>query len=166
MKTSTKPTEYLLIKAMTNSEWDDCNFAIINIHKDWKQNQKKRLEAVKVVENDYDLKWLNYADTNVEFFKFSDEKYPEVKEWLSEKNQVFIELEKKDFKNYSFSNCFLYSSKLANTLSSNSGSLISLYCFKTSYKIWATRIRAVGLSSAGMAYQGACGLEVLLMASW
>ena len=80
MKTSTKPTEYLLIKAMTNSEWDDCNFAIININKDWKQNQKKRLEAVKVVENDYDLKWLNYADTNVEFFKFSDEKYPEVKE--------------------------------------------------------------------------------------
>ena len=63
MKTSTKPTEYLLIKAMTNSEWDDCNFAIININKDWKQNQKKRLEAVKMVENDYDLKWLNYADT-------------------------------------------------------------------------------------------------------
>lgn len=100
MKTSTKPTEYLLIKAMTNSEWDDCNFAIININKDWKQNQKKRLEAVKVVENDYDLKWLNYADTNVEFFKFSEEKYPEFKEWLSEKNQVFIELEKEDFKNF------------------------------------------------------------------
>ena len=53
-----------------------------------------------MVENDYDLKWLNYADTNVEFFKFSEEKYPEVKEWLSERNQVFIELEKEDFKNF------------------------------------------------------------------
>ena len=93
MKTSTKPTEYLLIKAMTNSEWDDCNFAIININKDWKQNQKKRLEAVKVVENDYDLKWLNYADTNVEFFKFSEEDSPEIEECLSEKSQIFIELE-------------------------------------------------------------------------
>ena len=100
MKTSTIPTEYLLINAMTNSEWDDCSFAIINIKEEWKQCQKKRLEAVKTVENDYDLKWLNYADTNVEFFKFSEEKYPEVKEWLSERNQVFIELEKEDFKNF------------------------------------------------------------------
>ena len=100
MKTSLQQTEYLLIKAMTNSEWDDCSFAIINIKEEWKQCQKKRLEAVKTVENDYDLKWLNYADTNVEFFKFSEEKYPEVKEWLSERNQVFIELEKEDFKNF------------------------------------------------------------------
>ena len=98
MKTSPKPTEYLLIKAMTNSEWDDCNFAIININKDWKQNQKKRLEAVKMVENDYDLKWLNYADTNVEFFKFSKELYPEVEDWLSERSRIFIELETDDLK--------------------------------------------------------------------
>ena len=98
MKTSTKPTEYLLIKAMTNSEWDDCNFAIININNDWKQSQKKRLEVVKVVENDYDLKWLNYADTNVEFFKFSEEDYPEIEELLSEKSQIFIELETNDLK--------------------------------------------------------------------
>jgi len=102
MKTSTTPTKYLLIKAMTNSEWDDCGFAIINIKEEWKQCQKKRLEAVKMVENDYDLKWLNYADTNVEFFKFSDEKYPDVEKWLSEKSRVFVELEKEDFKKFHF----------------------------------------------------------------
>ena len=100
MKTSPKPTEYLLINAMTNSEWDDCSFAIINIKEEWKQCQKKRLEAVKMVENDYDFKWLNYADTNVEFFKFSEEKYPDVEKWLSEKSRIFIELEKEDFKNF------------------------------------------------------------------
>ena len=98
MKTSTKPTEYLLIKAMTNSEWDDCDFAIIHITDDWKQTQKKRLEAVKPLENDYDLKWLNYTDTNIEFFKFSEEHYPEIQKWLSERSRIFIELETDDLK--------------------------------------------------------------------
>ena len=98
MKTSLKPTEYLLIKAMTNSEWDDCDFAIIHITDDWKQTQKKRLEAVKPLENDYDLKWLNYTDTNIEFFKFSEEHYPEIQKWLSERSRIFIELETDDLK--------------------------------------------------------------------
>ena len=98
MKVSLKPTEYLLIKAMTNSEWDDCGFAIIHITDEWKKTQTKRLEAIKAVENDYDLKWLNYADTNIEFFKFSEEHYPQVEEWLSESSRIFIELETDDLK--------------------------------------------------------------------
>jgi hypothetical protein len=98
MKTSLKQTEYLLIKAMTNSEWDNGDFGIIHITEEWKQTQKKRLETVKMVENDCDLRWLNYADTNVEFFKFSEVHYPQVEEWLSEKNSVFIELETDELK--------------------------------------------------------------------
>lgn len=98
MKKSLEATEYLLIKTKTNSEWDNGDFAIIHITDDWKQTQKKRLEAVKPLENDYDLKWLNYADTNIEFFKFSEEHYPEVEVWLSERSRIFIELEKDDLK--------------------------------------------------------------------
>ena len=98
MKKSIEATEYLLIKAKTNSEWDNGDFAIIHITEDWKQTQKKRLEAVEPLENDYDLKWLNYADTNIEFFKFSEEHYPEVEEWLSERSRIFIELETDDLK--------------------------------------------------------------------
>ena len=41
---------------------------------------------------------MNYADTNVEFFKFSEEDYPEIEELLSEKSQIFIELETNDLK--------------------------------------------------------------------
>ncbi|WES98317.1 hypothetical protein P2W68_01590 [Chryseobacterium arthrosphaerae] len=59
MKISTIPTEYLLIKAMTDSEWDNCNFAVINITEDWKQTQKARLKVTKLLKNDNDLKWLN-----------------------------------------------------------------------------------------------------------
>lgn len=101
MKISQNPTEYLLIKGMTNSEWDDCGFAILHITDEWKKTQKKRLKVVKLVENDDDLKWLNYADTNVEFFKFSEEHYPEVEDWLSERSRIFIELEKDDLKKFS-----------------------------------------------------------------
>lgn len=98
MKVSIKPTEYLLVKAMTDSEGDNCNFAVIHITEDWKRIQKKRLEVVEKVENDNDLKWLNYADTNIEFFKFSEENYPEVEEWLLDRSKIFIELEKDDLK--------------------------------------------------------------------
>lgn len=96
MKKSIKPTEFLLIKA--KSEWDDCDFAIIHITEEWKKIQKNRLEAVKIVENDSDLKWLNYEDAQVEFFKFSKENYPQIEEWLSEKNQFFFVVEKDDLK--------------------------------------------------------------------
>lgn len=100
MKKSIEATEYLLIKAKTNSEWDNGDCAIIHITEDWKKTQKKRLEAVKAVENEYDLKWLNHADTNIEFFTFSKELYPEVEDWLSESSRIFIELEKDDLKKF------------------------------------------------------------------
>ncbi|QQM25846.1 hypothetical protein [Elizabethkingia sp. M8] len=101
MKLSDKPTEYVLLKAGNNSEWDLCEFAIIHVSEEWKKTQKKRLEVVKLVESDYDLKWLNYADTNVEFFQFSEEHYPEVEEWLSERSKIFIDIQTKDLKKLS-----------------------------------------------------------------
>ncbi|MFL9835567.1 hypothetical protein [Chryseobacterium terrae] len=99
MKISTIPTEYLLIKAMTDSEWDTCNFAIIHITEDWKQTQKERLKVTKIVENDNYLKWLNYADTNIEFFRFSSEQYPHIEQWLSENSRIYIDLESDDLRN-------------------------------------------------------------------
>ncbi|GEN71155.1 hypothetical protein [Chryseobacterium lathyri] len=95
MKLSDIPTSYLLIKSSTNSEWDACDFAIINITGEWKQTQKKHLEVIKVIENDEDIKSLNYFDTHVEFFRFSKIYYPLVEEWLSERNRVFVNWRKK-----------------------------------------------------------------------
>jgi hypothetical protein len=40
MKLSDKPTAHVLLKAGTNSEWDNCNFAIIHITEDWKRTAK------------------------------------------------------------------------------------------------------------------------------
>ncbi len=44
MKLSDKPTAYVLLKAGTNSEWDNCNFAIVHITEDWKKEQQKGLK--------------------------------------------------------------------------------------------------------------------------
>lgn len=96
MKKSDIAKEYLLIKAMTNSEWDNGDFAIIQITKEWKEIQQKRLESISHFENDFDFRWLNYADTNVDFYQFSDEHYPEIEQWLSENEQVFIEVTAND----------------------------------------------------------------------
>ena len=101
MKISINPTEHLLLKAMTDSEWDDCEFAIIHITEEWKVTQKKRLKAIEFFEDDYDLKWFNYADTDIEFFKLSQDNFPQIEEWLSKKNQFFIELEDDDLKKLS-----------------------------------------------------------------
>jgi hypothetical protein len=92
MKISNIPTEYLFIKAMTNSEWDNCSFAVIHITEEWKQCQKKRLKAVTNFENDNDFKWLNYSDTTVDFYKFSYEGKSEIKHWLFENDCFFAEV--------------------------------------------------------------------------
>ena len=83
---------------MNTSDCSNFGFAIIHITEEWKNTQKKRLEAVKFVESDHDLKWLNYADTNVEFFIFSQEHYPEIEQWLEEKSNVYIGLHKEEMK--------------------------------------------------------------------
>lgn len=94
MKKSLKPTEYLIIKAM--SEWESCDFALIHITEEWRNIVKTRLERVKAFEMDEDLKWLNYADTSHDFFQFSNENYPEVQEWLLEEEMVYLSISKEE----------------------------------------------------------------------
>lgn len=47
MKLSSTPTEYILVRANSQSEWDCCDFAIITCDNYWKEAIKKRLEAAK-----------------------------------------------------------------------------------------------------------------------
>lgn len=84
---------------MTDSEWDNCNFAVIHITEDWKQTQKARLKVTKLLKNDNDLKWLNYADTNIEFIRFSSEQCPHIEHCLSENSRFYIDLESDNLRN-------------------------------------------------------------------
>ena len=92
MKTSDKPTAHSLISANTNSEWDCCEFALIDLSEDWSKLQAKRLEAVKPFKDDYNFQSMRFYDGSVEFFQSGDEE-PDMEELLAGKEWVFVELD-------------------------------------------------------------------------
>lgn len=96
MKLSDKPTEYLLLKAGTNSEWDNCNFAIVHITEEWKKEQQKRFEMVKPFAEDYFLQSLNFYDTAVDFYTADQDDNPDLCKWLENKPMVFVEVDKEE----------------------------------------------------------------------
>ena len=49
MKLSDKTTAHILVKANTNSEWDNCEFAIIHLSEEWKKEQNKAIVTRKPV---------------------------------------------------------------------------------------------------------------------
>ncbi|WDF45400.1 hypothetical protein PQ459_10875 [Chryseobacterium sp. KACC 21268] len=96
MKISNIPTDYLLIKAFNESEL--CDFAIINTTVEWKEIQKERLNSVKAFENDDSFKWLNYNDEAVDFYRYSNEGYLEIREWLCDDSVLFIETNEEELR--------------------------------------------------------------------
>lgn len=96
MKISDKPTEYVLIKASTDSEWDCCDFALIYLSEKWKKLQAERLEVVKPFVDNYSFSSLNFYDSSVDFFQTGDEEEPDMEELLADKDWTFVELDDDD----------------------------------------------------------------------
>lgn len=92
MKISNTPTAHLLLRASSNSEWDCCDFAIVNLSKEWKQTQQKRLDAVEPFKGDISFQSLNFYDSSADFYQpdedgiLSSEDLPKDKDWC------FVEL--------------------------------------------------------------------------
>lgn len=92
MKISDKLTGYVLLRAGTNSEWDNCGFAIIQFSKQWKKEQEKRLKVVKPFVGDSYFQSLNYYDTAVDFFRADEDDHPDIENLLADKQWAFVEL--------------------------------------------------------------------------
>lgn len=92
MKISKTPTSYVLILAQTNSEWDDCHFALIHVSDDWKQTQLKRLEKAKAFQEDNSFASLNFWESPQGFYKAVEE-IPDKDPQLSLQGWAFVELE-------------------------------------------------------------------------
>lgn len=97
MKLSDKPTEYVLLKAGTDSEWDNCNFAIIHITEEWKKEQARRLKAVQPFTDDYFFHSLRYYDTAFDFYVADEDDNPNLVKWLTEKSMAFVEIDAEEF---------------------------------------------------------------------
>ncbi len=96
MKLSDNATAHILVKATTNSEWDNCEFAIVHLSQEWKKEQAKRLEAVKPFAEDFNFQSLNYYDTAVEFYRTGEEDQPNIETLLAGKEWVFVELNEEE----------------------------------------------------------------------
>lgn len=96
MKRSDKPTNYLLLKAGTNSKWDNCNFAIAYISEEWRTEKSKQLENVNPFIKEHHFLSLNYYDTAVDFFVSHDRDNPDLEKWFSNKPMVFVEIDEEE----------------------------------------------------------------------
>ncbi|MGV3766776.1 MAG: hypothetical protein ACO1NW_11665 [Chitinophagaceae bacterium] len=90
MESALHHTGYVLVKARTNSEWDNCEFAIVHLTEAWKKEQAKRLEALKPLEEDNGFQSLNYYDTAVDFYTTGEDGQPDMEELLAGKDWVFV----------------------------------------------------------------------------
>jgi len=101
MTKSAKQTEYLLTEAHTNSEWDNCAFALIHITDEWKERAKQRLEAVKPFKGDYYFQSVNYRDGAVDFYQIGEDEQPDIASLLDGKEWAFVETDEAELKNLS-----------------------------------------------------------------
>lgn len=85
-KSETK-TEYLLIRACTDSEWDGCDFALIHCTDEWLAQFKKRAEAAQMFKDDIDFKSLEYYDSQADFYRVSESGQPELNALLGESGE-------------------------------------------------------------------------------
>jgi hypothetical protein len=74
-KANTK-TGYVLLKAFTNSEWDFCDFAIIEITDKWKQELQNKIDAVRLFKDDTTFFNLSFWESPLGFFKDADDMTP------------------------------------------------------------------------------------------
>ena len=96
MKNAMKNTGWVLIKAHTNSEWDSCEFAIIQVTGDWKKEQAKRLAIGQPFSGDYYFQSLNYYDATVNFFITDEEDLPDLDTLLADKGWTYVALDENE----------------------------------------------------------------------
>ena len=115
MKVTDKPTQHILVKAETNSDWDSCDFAIITISDKWKEQQSKRLKSLEYIKDDDYFLDASYMEESVDFYrlkqtKLSEDPIPNLDKLLGENLWSFVELDKEEQEEFatpkSYFNCY------------------------------------------------------------
>ena len=98
MKRSKIPTDYALIKAETNSEWDCCDFAIIQLTDSWRSVMQNRLNRIAVFQDDDSFCHQAYWDAVVKFYQDGIE----VEKLLSnDENWAFVKIKERELRRFS-----------------------------------------------------------------
>jgi|SRR5690606_16197013 len=88
MKLSDKPTRYLMIEAITHSEDDCCDFAIIHLTDEWLAKQNNRL-----ITEHTSISYRSYSDCSVNFYMDDSDVVSDSFGLLKGKSYSFVELE-------------------------------------------------------------------------
>ncbi len=97
MKTTLQPTNHILVKAYTDSEWDECHFAIIYCGENWAERLAKRLDAMQPFADDYNFCSLTFYDTSADFYRINEE----LNVLSTDKAWDFVQLEDDEEQNFS-----------------------------------------------------------------
>jgi len=95
MKIATQPTDCILVKANSNSDWDPCNFIIVDISKAWQLLISKRLTMLEAFKEDNSFDSLVYWDAPIDFFIHSPGDHEALDQFLNDDHLdwVFVDLE-------------------------------------------------------------------------
>ncbi len=96
MKKASNNTDYILVKADTDSDWDNCHYALIHCTAEWKEQMQQRLKSVQSVENEIGFASLNYYDTSVDFYRADEKTQTEINQVLGKKEWTFVELDENE----------------------------------------------------------------------
>lgn len=96
MKLSETPTNYLIVYAKTNSEWDECDFAIIHVNETWRKELQNRLVMMQALEKDFNLLSMDYYDTSVQFYKDDNEVMTDSLALMNEKKWSFLSMSEEE----------------------------------------------------------------------
>lgn len=89
-------SEYMLIRAYTDSEWDSCDFVILHITDEWKQIMRERLARATAFKDVQGFYYLIYSGSPAGFYKNSEAF--DVDDLLSEEeDNCFVNLEETGF---------------------------------------------------------------------
>lgn len=95
MKISEKPTDLILVKVQSNSERDNCDFALISCTVAWRKMILQRGKEVKTLSRNQDFYCQIYWDTPLGYFCYTDQDALKVSDYLNQHEQdwCYVNLE-------------------------------------------------------------------------
>ena len=94
MKVTTNFTNHILVRAYTTSEWDICNFAIINVDNHLIDVLSKGQNAVQKIHADDNLLYIAYRNSSINFYVAKDDF--NLDQFLGDESWSFVEFEENE----------------------------------------------------------------------
>lgn len=93
MKRSAIPTDFILLEAYTNSEWDNCQFAIVQLTDEYKRILQNRLTYLTPLLHDTSLSGISFWDASAGFYKDAAEDTQPLGLLRAEETQTYLTLD-------------------------------------------------------------------------